>query len=645
MEHQLPSQYQEFIHISRYARWRDDLRRRETWHETVMRWSEFWLKQLRERFADKIREEEASALVKMLGEAVVKLDVMPSMRGLMTAGKALERDHAAGYNCSYVAIDDPIAFAEVLYLLACGCGVGFSVERQSIKQMPTIAETFHDSETIIPVPDSKQGWAKSFRELLALLYVGQVPKWDVSQVRPKGARLKTFGGRASGPDPLVDLFKFTIAMFKNAAGRKLTSIECHDLVCKIGEVIVVGGVRRSALISLSNLSDDRMRNAKNGDWRQFAKHRQLANNSAAYTERPDFEVFLKEIVTLYESKSGERGIFSRVAAQQKASENGRRKLTDEDGEAYEFGTNPCGEIILRSMGFCNLSEVVLRPSDTIERVTEKVKLATIIGTLQSTLTNFRFLRKAWKTNAEEERLLGVSLTGILDHPELGEPACARTLLPELRKVAIETNAKYADMLGIARSAAITTVKPSGTVSQLVNSSSGIHPRYSRYYIRRVQQDNKDPVTTLLKEAGVPNEIVSYNSSQSVFEFPMQSPPEARLRDHVSALRQLELYQTYRDHWCEHNPSTTIYYRDGDFLDVAQWVWKNFEKVGGVSFLPASDHAYAQAPYEEISAEEYERRLSKMPKIDWERLRELEKEDQTTPHAEPACAGGACEINI
>lgn len=653
---QLPTDYQQFIGMSRYARWIESEDRRETWPETVGRWGAFWRKHLRERFSDRLSVAAIDELVTRLERHVLLLMTMPSMRGLMTAGPALERDHAAGYNCAYVAIDDQVAFAELLYLAACGCGDGFSVERQMTNRLPIVPESLHECATIIKVEDSKIGWAIALRQLVAMLFVGQVPGWDVSEVRPRGSRLMTFGGRASGPDPLVALFKFVVAIFHDAVARgqedgagpgKLTSLECHDILCMTGECIVSGGVRRTALISLSNLSDDRMRGAKTGAWYDTHKFRALANNSAVYSERPDFGVFFDELLSLYKSKAGERGIFSRLAARRKAAENGRRKtlrLVDGVETPYEYGTNPCGEIILRSCQFCNLSEVVLRPSDTFEQVKEKVEVAAIIGTLQSTLTDFRFLRKAWKENCEEERLLGVSLTGILDHPILGDPALAIAWLAPLKQHAIDTNADVAEVLGINRSAAVTTVKPSGTVSQLVDSSSGIHPRWAPFYIRRVTNDDKDPVTTLLKEAGVPNEPVRGKEGiATIFEFPMRAPEGSRLRCDVPALAQLELYKTYRDHWCEHNPSTTIYYKDSDFFAVAQWVWENFDAVGGISFLPASDNVYQQAPYQEITEEKYNLRISEMPAINWARLRELEKEDSTNPQSEAACAGGHCEI--
>lgn len=654
----LPTQYQEFIHLSRYSRWIEAEGRRESaWPETVDRWGSFWKKYLREKFSERLDERQVDDLVERCAHAITALEAMPSMRGLMTAGPALERDHAAGYNCGYLAADDQAAFSELIYLAACGTGDGFSVERQMTNKLPQLPETLHDVATTITVEDSKVGWAVALRQLVAMLFVGQVPGWDVSGVRERGSRLKTFGGRASGPGPLVELFEFVIATFRAAVARgqeeglsaRLTSVECHDIFCMVGECIVSGGVRRTALISISNLSDDRMRDAKTGGWRDRSPWRSLANNSAAYTERPDFKVFMREMTALYESYSGERGIFSRVAARAKAAENGRRRvsrLVDGKETPWEYGTNPCGEIILRPMQFCNLSTVVVRPGDSFDDVAAKVEIATVIGTLQSTLTDFRFLRKEWKKNCDEERLLGVSMTGQLDHPVLGDPALAGVWLDRLKALAIDTNAATADMLGINRSAAITTVKPEGTASQMVGAGSGMSPRWSEFYIRRVTNDDKDPITALLKEAGVPHEPVRGKEGIStVFEFPMRAPAGARLRKDTPALAQLELYKVYREHWCEHNPSTTIYYKDSDFFAVAQWIWDNFDSIGGIALLPDDGGAYKQAPFEEIDEEEYERRAAAMPVLDWSRLRELETEDGTNPQAVAACAGGACEANI
>jgi ribonucleoside-triphosphate reductase len=619
--------YQRFIHASRYARWLPEEYRRETWKETVDRYTGFF----KNRFPDTFPTDDVN-------KAIHNLDVMPSMRCLMAAGPALERDEIAGYNCSFVAIDSPKAFDEVMYVLMCGTGVGFSVERQFTNNLPTIAEEFHETDTTIRVKDSRIGWASAYRELISLLYSGRVPKWDTSGIRPAGARLKTFGGRASGPKPLEDLFQFTVHTFKKAAGRKLNSLECHDIVCKVADIVIVGGVRRSALISLSNLTDDRMRNAKNGAWWESDVQRALANNSVAYTEKPDVGIFLKEWGTLYDSKSGERGIFNRVAATKKASSNGRR-----DVENFEYGTNPCGEIILRSKGLCNLSEIVIRESDTLADLKEKVRVATIIGTFQSTLTNFRYLRSDWRKNQEEERLLGVSMTGIMDHPVLSKPTDETIKwLTELREQAIKVNKEWAERLGIPQSAAITTVKPSGTVSQLVGCSSGIHPAYSQHYIRTVRMDNKDPLTVFFKSAGVPNEPdVTKPSDITIFSFPQKGTESGVTRNETNAIEQLKLYSVYQKHWTEHNPSITVYYKDDEFLNIGAWIYNNFSDVSGVSLLPHSDHVYKQAPYQEITKEAYDAFVASFPVIDWGNLKE--EEDTTTGTQELSCTAGACEI--
>ena len=619
--------YQRFIHASRYARWLPEEYRRETWKETVDRYTGFF----KNKFPDTFPTEDVN-------KAIHNLDVMPSMRCLMAAGPALERDEIAGYNCSFVAIDSPKAFDEVMYVLMCGTGVGFSVERQFTNNLPTIAEEFHETDTTIRVKDSRIGWASAYRELISLLYSGRVPKWDTSGIRPAGARLKTFGGRASGPKPLEDLFQFTVHTFKKAAGRKLNSLECHDIVCKVADIVIVGGVRRSALISLSNLTDDRMRNAKNGAWWESDVQRALANNSVAYTEKPDVGIFLKEWTTLYESKSGERGLFNRVAATKKASSNGRR-----DVDGFEYGTNPCGEIILRSKGLCNLSEIVIRENDTLANLKEKVRVATIIGTFQSTLTNFRYLRSDWRKNQEEERLLGVSMTGIMDHPVLSKPTDETIKwLTELREHAIKVNKEWSERLGIPQSAAITTVKPSGTVSQLVGCSSGIHPAYSQHYIRTVRMDNKDPLTVFFKGAGVPNEPdVTKPSDITIFSFPQKGTESGVTRNETNAIEQLKLYSVYQKHWTEHNPSITVYYKDDEFLNIGAWIYNNFSDVSGVSLLPHSDHVYKQAPYQEITKEEYDSFVASFPVIDWGNLKE--EEDTTTGTQELSCTAGACEI--
>ena len=622
-------QYQQLIHKSRYARWIPEHSRRETWSETVNRYVSFW------KDRDQITAKEGQKLY----DAIHNLEVMPSMRCMMTAGVALDKDNVAGFNCSYLHIDSPRSFDELMYVLMCGTGVGFSVERNFINKLPEIAESFHKTDSLIVVSDSKIGWASAFRELIAMLYAGKIPQWDVSRVRGSGERLKTFGGRASGPDPLVDLFNFCIEVFQKAKGRKLTSIECHDIVCKIADIVVVGGVRRSALISLSNLSDQRMAKAKSGDWWRNEGQRALANNSVAYTEKPDFQSFLSEMQTMYESKAGERGIFSRVAAQKIAGRNGRRDA-DQD-----FGTNPCSEIILRSNQFCNLSEVVVRADDTLKTLKAKVEIAAMIGTLQATLTDFRYLRNVWKKNTEEEALLGVSMTGIMDHPVIGT-ASDKTVewLEELKDVAVKVNKKWAEKLGINQSTAITAVKPSGTVSQLVDSASGIHPRFSKHYIRRVRSDKKDPLAVFMEAKGFPVEQDVMSPSSSVFSFPVKAPKSSTTVKQVGAMQQLALWKTYQNHWCEHKPSITVYYTDSEFLQVAQWIWDNFDICSGISLLPVSDHVYQQAPYEDINADEYKRLLAEMPKgVDWNDLVHFEQEDNTTGSQELACVGGACEI--
>jgi ribonucleoside-triphosphate reductase (thioredoxin) len=633
MNNYLPTDYQAFIHTSRYSRWLPEKNRRESWGETVGRYIE--------NVVFPIMDEKGDMRVMdQIESAICDLEIMPSMRAMMTSGPALERDNTCAYNCSYLPVDDPKAFDEAMFILLCGTGVGFSVERQYVNKLPEVPERLFASEDVIVVADSKEGWAKAYRKLLALLWAGEVPKWDVSKVRPAGAKLKTFGGRASGPAPLVELFNFTIGKFKGAAGRKLSSIECHDIMCKIGEVVVVGGVRRSAMISLSNLSDDRMRHAKSGQWWENQGQRALANNSTSYTEKPDMETFMREWLALVESKSGERGIFNRQASQKQAAKNGRRNPD------WDFGTNPCSEIILRPYQFCNLTEVVVRATDTIDTLSHKVKLATILGTIQSTYTNFPYLRKKWKDNTEEERLLGVSLTGIMDNPLMtSKNNGLEATLEHLRNVAISTNAEWADRLGIPRSAAITCVKPSGTVSQLVDSASGIHARHSPYYIRTVRGDNKDPLTQFMKDMGVPAEpCVMKPDNTTVFSFPVKSPEGAVTRNDMTAIEQLETWLTYQRYWCEHKPSVTVSVRDEEWMEVGSFVYKYFDEMSGVSFLPHSDHTYQQAPYQDATKEEYESLLAQMPtKIDWAKLSEYETEDGTKSSQTFACSGDVCEI--
>jgi len=633
----LPTSYQEFIHLSRYSRWLPEEGRRETWNETVTRYFDFFTDHVKEMTGFKIDKD----LRNDLEMAVLEQRVMPSMRCLMTAGEALKRENIAGYNCSYVAVNRIQSFDEILYILMNGTGVGFSVERQFVSELPLVAEEFHETDTVIVVADSKLGWAKAYKELVGLLYIGQIPKWDLSKVRPAGAPLKTFGGRASGPAPLENLFNFTVNVFKGSHGRRLSSLECHDIVCKIAEVVVVGGVRRSALISLSNLSDDRMRHAKSGQWWEQNGQRALANNSACYTEKPDMGIFMDEWTALYNSKSGERGIFNRASANNMAAKNGRRTI-----EGHEFGTNPCSEIILRDREFCNLSEVVVRPSDTRESLLNKVRLATILGTFQSTLTNFKYVSAAWKKNCSEERLLGVSLTGIMDSRLTnGKERNLDHLLESLKAEAVAVNKEFAEKMGIPQSVAITCVKPSGTVSQLVDAASGIHARHNPYYIRTVRGDKKDPLTKMMTDVGFPVEDDVMNpTNTAVFSFPMKVGSSAVFRTDMTAIEQLELWLTYQKHWCEHKPSVTISVKEDEWMEVGAWVYKHFDWMSGVSFLPFSEHTYQQAPYQDCDKKEYEVLLKKMPKnVDWNKLSEYESQDMTIGSQELACVAGSCEI--
>ena len=630
----LPTNYQSFIHMSRYSRWLEDEQRRETWEETVDRYLSFMAQHLGDNYSYDLHGKELGEL----RDAMLTLKVLGSMRALMTAGPALKRENVAGYNCSYLPVDSPRSFDECLYILMNGTGVGFSVERQYINSLPTIPDQeFENTDDVISVADSKEGWARGLRDLISLLYTNRVPKIDTSKLRPAGERLKVFGGRASGPAPLEELFDFTIQTFKKAKGRKLTSIECHDIMCKVGQVVVVGGVRRSALISLSNLTDERMRMAKSGEWWVDNQQRALSNNSVCYTEKPDMGIFMKEWLSLYDSKSGERGIFNRASAQEKAASNGRR-----DGDV-DFGTNPCCEIILRPYQFCNLSEVICRAEDTVATLKEKISLATILGTFQSTLTDFGYLRKRWKDTTEEERLLGVSLTGIMDCPAVYN--AKPETLQELRNMAIKTNKKLAEKLGIKQSAAVTCVKPSGTVSQLVDAASGIHARHNPFYVRTVRGDNKDPLTMFLKDKGVPAEPdFTAPDSVTVFSFPMKSPEGAVCRYDMSAIEQLELWLKIADNYCEHKPSVTISVKEHEWLAVGSWCWEHFESLSGISFLPFSDHSYKQAPYQDIEKDIYGDMVKKMPPIiDWTELQGYERGDTTSGSQELACTGGVCEV--
>lgn len=621
----LPSIYQQVIHSSRYARFIPEKNRRETWDETVNRLTNYL-----ETKAPDLKKD-----ISELKQSILNLEVMPSMRLMMTAGEACERDNIAAYNCSYLAVNNKRAFSEALYILMNGTGVGFSCERQETNRLPEVPEKVELCDDVIVVEDSKLGWAKAFKKLISHLYEGDIPNFDFTKVRPAGARLKTFGGRASGPDPLKQLFDFVIDTFKQAVGRKLSSIEVHDIMCMIGQIVVVGGVRRSALISLSNLTDRRMREAKMGAWYNDNPHRGLANNSVAYTETPDSETFMEEWLSLVKSKSGERGMFNRIAAQNQAAKWGRR---DPD---LSYGTNPCSEIILRDKQFCNLTEVVVRAGDTEESLKRKIRLATLLGTIQSTLTNFQFLSSEWKKNTEEERLLGVSLTGIMDAKITSDPD--PKMLERLREHARTTNEKYAKVLDVPASASITCIKPSGTVSQLVDSASGIHARHNDYYIRTIRMDKKDPIYNFLKEAGIQVEDEQFHpDSTAVFSFPIKAPDGALTRDSKTALEQLELWLTYQRHWCEHKPSVTVSVKDKEWVEVGAWVWKHFDEISGVSFLPHSDHTYPQAPYQDATVDEYKALDKITPKaLDWTTF--IEEEDNTKGSQELACASGFCEV--
>jgi len=640
----LPNDYQNFIALSRYARWLPEKNRRETWEETVARYFDF----MEEHLKNNTNQELIPKTRKILEEAVLKLEIMPSMRALMTAGPALAKNHIAGYNCAYLSVDHPKAFDECLYVLMHGTGVGFSVERQHINKLPEVPEELIDVDDVIVVQDSKEGWQSAFRKLITYLYDGESPKWDFSRIRKKGSRLKTFGGRASGPEPLLDLFNFSTNIFKEAAGRRLTSYECHRMMCKVAEVVVVGGVRRSALISLSNLTDERMRSAKSGQWWTDTPEMALSNNSVCYTEKPDMSIFMKEWLALYESKSGERGIFNREAAKKQVASIGRRDVK------HEFGCNPCSEIILRDGQFCNLTEVVIRAEDTQKNILRKVRLATILGTFQASLTNIKRLRPKWVSNTEEEALLGVSLTGIMDNSFMNGSNTDRgyygkkslpDFLVALRKETVETNKHWSELLGISQATATTAIKPSGTVSQLVDSASGIHTRHNDYYFRRVRADSKDPIAQLMEDQGIPCEAdVMKPNSVKVFTFPMKAPEGAVLRNDRNAIEQLELWLTYQRYYCEHKPSVTISVKEHEWMEVGAWVYKHFDEVSGVSFLPHSDHTYQQAPYEDCTKAEYNKLAKSMPKsVDWDLISKYELEDTTVGNKTLACTGSVCEL--
>lgn len=621
--------FRSFISKSRYARWIPEYGRRETWEETVNRYADF--------IAPKVElvPEDKSGLI----DKILNHEVMPSMRAIMTAGEALERSNVAGYNCSFVAVDDLRAFDEALYILMCGTGLGFSVEKRHVRYLPEVPAEITPSDKIIVVEDSKEGWARAYRELIESLFRGELPKWDLRQLRPEGARLKTFGGRSSGPGPLNELFEFTVALVAGARGRKLEPEEAHELMCKIGSVVVVGGVRRSALISLSSLTDDKIRDCKSGNWWDSKPHLALSNNSAVYNSKPSRSEFDREWQALIASGSGERGIFNLAGA---------REHTPERRDASKIqGTNPCAEILLRSMGFCNLTEIIVREDDTLETLKEKVRWATLIGTWQSTLTNFPYLREQWKINAEEERLLGVSMTGQMGHAVLNGRegrALRKQWLKELKHVAVMTNRKEARRLGINPAAAITTVKPSGTVSTLTNTSSGMHAWHDLYYIRTVRVDKNDPIGRFMEDADVPMEQDVMNPKAVVFSFPFKAPEGAMTRNDQTAIDQLETWLDYKMYWTEHSPSVTVSVKPEEWEEVGNWVFEHFDLITGISFLPYSDHVYKQAPFQTVDKETYEAALALMPtELHWDYLPLYEKEDTTTGSQTLACTAGVCDV--
>lgn len=621
--------FQSFIFISRYSRWLPSHNRRESWDECVDRWWNY--------FTDKVPTLAERPDVK---EAILNLEVLPSMRSLMTAGIALDHDNTCLYNCSYLPIESVDSFAELFVILMNGTGTGYSVERQYTDKLPTVANKIvKNFDKVIVVEDSKEGWGNALKTLFNDLYSGKHPKWDLSKVRPSGARLKTFGGRASGPAPLDNLFKFLVKVFYNAQGRKLSALECHDTCCAIANAVIVGGVRRSAMISLSDLGDREIAMCKSGAWWEQAGFRSYANNSAVYRGKPPMGQFLEEWTSLYNSHSGERGMINRRALQEQAVKWGREKNC-------EYGTNPCAEIILKPFEFCNLSTVVVRTDDTAASLKKKVELATIIGTVQSTFVKFPYLRPEWKKNCEEERLLGVSMTGIFDNKLTsgleGKPKLVR-LLENLRDHATATNLKWAEKLGINPSKSITCVKPEGTTSCLVDSASGLHPRYADYYFRRIRLDKKDPLYNLMKDQGVPCEDDVINpTSTAVFTFAMKAPRGTVTTEDLRALDHLDLWKTYQEHYCHHKPSVTVNYKDSEFLEVGNWLWENFDMATGIAFLPGGDnHTYAQAPFEQIDSATYA--AHPKVKVNFNDLMKYESEDNTEVGKEFACSAGGCQI--
>ncbi len=629
------NQLSEFVYYTTYSRWLPEKGRRETWLETIDRYLGF----MRDNLGDKLSEAEYGEI----REYMLHMRAMGSMRLLWSAGKAAKKSNIAGYNCAFIAPSKWQDFAEIMFILMNGTGIGFSVEHQTVEQLPMIKKQTGEAPLKFTIPDSREGWCDAFAIGLKTWAEGKDIVYDYSQIRPQGARLATMGGRASGPAPLKSLLDFTRERMLARQGRRLSTVDAHDIICKTGEVIVAGGVRRAALISLSDLDDQGMREAKNGQFWNTQPQRAMANNSSIYNEKPSVPEFLDEWVNLVKSGTGERGIFNR--GQLKSQLPARRWKIFQKG-VDTAGTNPCGEIVLQSKQFCNLSEVVARPDDTEESLLEKVRIATILGTYQATLTHFPYLSKEWRQNCEEEALLGVSVTGQWDlKPSLRNAQTFR----KMREVAIETNRKYAARFGINPSTCITTTKPSGNGSQLFDSSSGLHPRHAPYYIRRVRIENHNPLFKMLREMGVPHHPEVGQTAESattfVLEFPVAAPKGSVYKDDLTAIQQLEYWKLLKENYTEHNPSATISVSDDEWLEVANWVYANWDLVGGLSFLPRSNHVYRLAPYEAITKEHYEELVKNFPVIDFSKIVLFEFDDETKGSKELACVSGTCEVDV
>jgi ribonucleoside-diphosphate reductase alpha chain len=636
------SLYQQVIFKTRYARWVEEEGRRENWDETVKRYCDYFEDHLKEKHSHKIPRK----VLKEVYDSIYNLEVMPSMRTLMTSGKALESAEVANYNCAFLVVDAVRAFSEHMYVLMCGAGSGFSVERRFTEKLPEVPEELHPSDTTIIVADSRKGWCAAYNQYLNLLFAGNIAKVNVDKVRKEGTRLKTFGGYASGPGPLLDLFKHTEEIFRGAQGRQLRPIEVFSIMCYIAQIVVVGGVRRSATIALFDKDDIEMRTAKSGYWFNDPKrkHYAMANISAVFETKPAAAEFMDIWRDLVASKAGEPGILNRKALWEGAEAIGRATRY-EDGSRIPYGVNPCSEIVLQPYSFCNLTGAAIRPEDTLEDIKKKVRVATIIGTWQATVTDFDYLRKVWQSNVEDERLLGVCLAGIMDHPVLSQTTEESARWEnELRELAWEVNKSIAEDIGINTTASVTAIKPAGNSGELYDVASGIHPRYAPYYIRSIRQSNGDPMTEFLKATGIPHEVSVQNARDSIFYFPVKSPEGAICAKDRTAIQQLEHWLHMKRNYATHTISATVYVREHEWIAVGAWVYDNFNEVTGLSFLPYDDHIYQQAPYTPCSAEDYEKARGKMPEeIDWSLLKHFEQSDSTTVSQEFACTGGSCAL--